>query len=92
MCEDGLPVRKIRARPTRRGGNVAVTFEVAPETWRRFVREAERTGHPDTIDYLAGVLNAALIEQEPLDMGDPGREFPVPDAEEPGDLDDGIPF
>ena len=80
---------KMQELMEQQGGRAALPqgFEVAPETWLRFVREA-RSASGNAI--FAGVLNAALIEQTARHGAD--REFPVPDAEEPGDLDDGIPF
>jgi hypothetical protein len=94
----------MKARGVPRAGNVAITFEVCLETWVRFVREAEGFGHPDTLDYLIGVLNTALLEHEPMSMGDPNWEPPDDDVEEwekdgpPADAenlrdeDDRIPF
>ena len=100
-----FPVLAIKARSVRRGGNVAITFEVHLATWLRFGREAERGCHPDTLDYLMAVLNRELREHEPMSMGDPDWEPPDVDFEEwekidapPGDAppcrddDDDIPF
>jgi hypothetical protein len=90
MTEPDLPVLAMKTRRLRGSGNVMITFKVHPETWMRFVREAERSGHPDTFDYLMAALNAALLNpMSGMDGGGPDQELP---ASGDDDLDDDIPF
>jgi hypothetical protein len=48
-------------------------------------RSAEAGGHPDTADYITGVINAAFLADAP----EP-EDGEAPDSAP--DMDDGIPF
>jgi hypothetical protein len=57
----------IKARRSRTPGRVAVTFEVDAASWRNMARAAKADAHPDTLDYVAGRINAAFVEDWPVD-------------------------
>jgi hypothetical protein len=92
-----MVVRSITARQNRKTGRVAVTFEIDRETWANMGRAAEDAAHPDTLDYVAGRINMAFVEDAP----GPAPAAAKAMADKPGagqgggddsDLDDGIPF
>lgn len=57
-----MVVRTIRARHSRKTGRVAITFEVDRETLANMRRSAQAGAHPDTLDYIAAVINTAFLE------------------------------
>ena len=96
-----MSVRTIKARQSRKTGRVAITFEIDPQTWRNMSRSAREDGHPDTLDYVAALINTAFIEYDAgaatgearkLDKAQAAPDTPAPAQAEFDDIDDGIPF
>jgi hypothetical protein len=95
-----MTVRRISARRNRRTRRIAITFEVDPETWENMGRSARNAAHPDTLDYVAAVINTAFLEDDAgaatgeahaQDKARAAPDTPQPAAEF-DDIDDGIPF
>lgn len=83
-----MTVRSIRRRLNPKTGNVAITFEVSPETWRAMVEASKAGSFPDGLDYVAGTLNMAFLDIEPV----PPPSTPVAPPPRSSDMDDDIPF
>jgi hypothetical protein len=91
-----MGVRRIGARRNAKTGRFAITFEVDPEMWANMARSAKAGAHPDTLDYVAAVINMAFLEDEAgaakgEDTARAASDRPQPEAEF-DDIDDGIPF
>ena len=96
-----MSVRTIKARHNRITGRVAITFEVDAQTWRNMSRSAREGAHPDTLDYVAAVINTAFIEDDAgaakgeahaQDKARAAPDMAAPAKDEFDDIDDGIPF
>ena len=94
-------VRAIRARRLPASGRMAITFEVDAQTWRNMGRSAREGAHPDTLDYVAALINTAFIEDDAgaatgeahaQDKARAAPDTPAPAQAEFDDIDDGIPF
>lgn len=73
-----MVVRTIRARHSRKTGRVAITFEVDRETLANMRRSAQAGAHPDTLDYIAAVINTAFLEDAPPPGAVQGGEGKAP--------------
>ena len=98
-----MVVRTIRARHNRKTGRVAITFEVDRETLANMRHSAQAGAHPDTLDYIAAVINTAFLDDAPPPGAGQGGEADPDWAGRTGrnprrahdpeqDLDDGVPF
>ena len=96
-----MSVRTIKARHNRKTGRVAITFEIDRQTWRNMGRSAREGAHPDTLDYVAAVINTAFIEDDAgaatgearaQDKTRAAPDIAAPAKDEFDDIDDGIPF
>lgn len=83
-----MVVRNIRARPAKDRENIQITFEVSAAVWGNMKLSAKSGSHENTVDYIAGTINSAFLDDAELSPG--SAHIGGPDKR--GDLDDDIPF
>ncbi|MGR3802035.1 MAG: hypothetical protein ACU0AY_01065 [Marinibacterium profundimaris] len=81
-----MVVQYIQEKYNRRTHIVEVTFAVDFWTYMNMKRSAALTGHPDTLDYIAGNINSAFYKDRIT------RSRSHTNERAKGMLDDDIPF
>jgi hypothetical protein len=81
-----MVVQYIQEKYNRRTHIVEVTFAVDFLTYMNMKRSAALTGHPDTLDYIAGSINMTFYKDRVT------RARPRTNERAKGMLDDDIPF
>lgn len=59
-----MVVRYIKNKLNKSKLTVEITFAVDYATWNAMSRSSAAAQHPDTLDYIAGRLNAAFIDDD----------------------------